>query len=185
MLSSIAMKLSDCEERLAINWETVKLTDTPEALNRLARVVHGIEHNFPADNFYHWITESSVTFRHKHIQEIEVRVWVDDDNELSDLLFSTLLPPVPIAVGLDLTAHSIFDRQMIRAFLRANYKYYCDPERALRPLTEDTTRKVSILPDCSHWHDVVFLTDFSRDTAIDTVRVKAIEHAIGVGARSW
>ena len=106
--------LSDQEEHLAINWQTVRLSDTPQSLNRLARVVHGIEHHFPSDNFYHWITDGSVTFRHKQVHEIEVRVWVDDDNELSDLLYSTLLPSVPIAVGIDLTAHDKYNRHIIR-----------------------------------------------------------------------
>ena len=184
-MSSIVPRLSDIEERLAINWETVKLSDTPHALNRLARVVHDIKHRFPTDNFHHWITDGSVTFRHKKFDEIEVRVWVDDDNELSDLLLTTLLPPVPIVVGLDLTAHNFFNREVIREFLRANFKYYCDPEQAIRPVTPRTSRKVTMLPECDHWLDVVFLTEFSRETPIDVVRLKAIEHAIVDGSQSW
>ena len=181
----IVQRLSDNEEHIAINWQTVKLCDTPQSLNRLARVVQGIEHHFPPENFYHWIADGSVTFRHRQVPEIEVRVWVDDDNELSDLLFSTLIPSIPIALGIDLTAHNIYNRHIVRQYLRSNYRHYCDPENAIRPVTTETARKVSILPDCDHWLDVVFLTEFPHETPIDVVRLKAIEHAIGDGSKSW
>ena len=184
-MQSIVPYLSDQEERTAINWQTIRLADTPSAVHRLARVVHGIEYDFPANEFYHWVASGSVNFRHKKIAEVVVSVWVDDDNELSDFLFKTLLPPDPIVVGLDLTAHTPSNRHAIRDFLRSRFQYYCDPEQAIRPVTTDGARKVSLEPDHNHWLDVVFFPEVPWHAPIDRVRLLAIENAIGEGSPTW
>jgi len=184
-MQSIVPRLSDQEERLAVKWQTVGFRDTPSAVHRLARVVHDIEYDFPPNDFDHWVGDGSVSFRHKKISEVVVSVWVDDDNELSDFLFKTLMPPEPIVVGLDITAHSPCNRQVIREFLRTRFKFYCDPEKAVRPICADTAKKVCLTSDPDHWLDVVFFPSIPWDAPIDHARLLAIEHAIDKGAPTW
>ena len=184
-MQSILPPLSDQEERLAVEWETVGFRDTPLAIHRLARVVHDIEYDFPSSDFEHWVASGSVNFRHRKISEVVVSVWVDDDNELSDLLFNSLLPSEPIVVGLDITAHSPCNRQIIREVLRTRFKYYCDPEKAVRPLCTETAKKVSLTSNPNHWLDVVFFPSIPWIAPIDCVRLLAIENAIGGDTSTW
>ena len=184
-MSSICPRLSEEEERIAIHWQTSKRFLTAPLLDRLARVVHVIEHHYLSDRFDHWIADGSVVFSHKKNSQNIVRVWVDYDNGLSDRMLKLPMPQLPIAVGIDMMAYGPIKRHRIRQFLRSEFEYYCDPEQVVRPIAPYAVRKVTLKPDYDHCLDVVFLPEVPKDIPIDKNRLTAIEHAIGDGSPSW
>lgn len=141
-------------------------------VDRIARVAAYILKHYVDGHDWHEmaVRKGSITLQHMREPNHVIKIFVDYGAKLWKKVGMNNMPPTenPMVVGIELTAHGAFERNIIRDALKADFHFYVDPR-------QNSASKWWIMPIQGHKYDILFLQcgdceDISEDLVAKLAR---------------